>query len=777
MKYLVSAIILLLLVTTYASAQQTFEVKGMLADGEKQPVHSGEVYLLRPSDSAELYSANVLEGRFLFSRVDAAQYLLKITSTGFTEKILLIDVEKNVELAHTLERFAPTLRSVTITAGKPAFNFKGGNIVANMESATLSSVTDPMMLISKIPTVQVSSNGEAINVVGRGQPIIYINNQRSGVNDLKSLAVSDILSIELINSPSARYEAEGRTVLLVKSKRSGKEGFKGEAAQTAAVRKYYLNRASMNASYRKKKLELKANLQYNHLKTWEGNAFDFEIPSRGIRSGYHVTAITTRRPQLIGGAGAFYQFNELDYLSANTSVRTAREAFPIYTDSYLDDMNGNEQVFTSNFNKSPERYYNANFNFNKGFRKSNSNLFAGAQFTRLSESIFSDVFDEYDNGAMQPSQDRTQRSYINAWAGRLDFDKKGKNEFKWESGASFSFARSLGSSNITAFSPPGVLLTTYLYNEYNTGIYTQVSGKLRNFNLSAGIRLEDTRVVNEYTSNATAGELEKKNTNLFPKLSLTWNADSLRAVTVRYAKNINRQNYSNANQTVVYINPYFEWANNIFLDPSLYQEVASTFQYRNYQFNLGAYIHKGAVNSDFVFNEQTGILRRSELNYEQESGVFISATVPFRYRIWSSTTVMNLIASRIRDKSAVTGKSRPFVYMTTTHEFSLPGQLVIAASAWGVTKSFQGAFVRSALFAVDTSITKKFDRFTCSLRIDDVFASVNPAERFSINHVAANGKFYDNGREFSATVKYAFGRLKESTFRNRDVDENSRRVR
>jgi hypothetical protein len=296
-------------------------------------------------------------------------------------------------------------------------------------------------------------------------------------------------------------------------------------------------------------------------------------------------------------------------------------------------------------------------------------------------------------------------------------------------------------------------------------------------NWSAGMRVETTKVKGDYDENSARSAISKNNTNLFPRASITYAPDSVMSFGLRYSKNINRQNYSNANQTVVYINPYFEWANNIDLDPSIFQEVVATFQYRNYKLEASVFHHKGAVNSNFTFDDQRGILRRTELNYERESGVFVGATVPFRVGRWSSTNVVNFIYLNLYDRSAVTGRARPFVYANSSNEFTLPANFTITASAWAVTKSSQGVFERNALFAVDTSVSKKINRFTCSFRIDDVFASINAKEQFTINDVAAAGKFYDNIREFSLSVKYSFGRLKESTFRNRDVDDNGNRVR
>jgi hypothetical protein len=206
---------------------------------------------------------------------------------------------------------------------------------------------------------------------------------------------------------------------------------------------------------------------------------------------------------------------------------------------------------------------------------------------------------------------------------------------------------------------------------------------------------------------------------LFPKASINYSPDSLRSYALRYNKNINRPSFSNANQTVVYINPYFEWANNIDLMPSLYQEIAATLQYRKFGFDAGVYINKGSVNSNFVYDIGRGVLRRTDLNYEKESGLFFNTTIPFKIKRWSSTNTINFIYNVITDPVAITGKSRPFLYLNSSNEFSLPRNFVLTATGWAVTKSYQGVFERNALFAIDTSLTKKLGKFTCTLRVDD----------------------------------------------------------
>jgi hypothetical protein len=271
---------------------------------------------------------------------------------------------------------------------------------------------------------------------------------------------------------------------------------------------------------------------------------------------------------------------------------------------------------------------------------------------------------------------------------------------------------------------------------------------------------------------------KRNSTQLFPKASISIPVDSSKTISFNYARTIYRPNYTNANQASVYINPYFEWANNINLGPSATQEITSKFQLKDYSLAVTLYQARGAIYSNFDYDDQLTRLRRTDINYDMESGVYTSLTVPFRYKIWSSTNVLNLIRTTIKDDSAVTGKTRPFMYFNSTNEFRLPKNFVFTLSGWVVSKSYQGAYERNSLYAIDTALTKTlFKNLACTIRYSDMFGTMNSDEKFAINDVAANGRFYDNVREFSVGLKYSFGKLKNSIYKNRDVDENTNRVR
>jgi hypothetical protein len=171
------------------------------------------------------------------------------------------------------------------------------------------------------------------------------------------------------------------------------------------------------------------------------------------------------------------------------------------------------------------------------------------------------------------------------------------------------------------------------------------------------------------------------------------------------------------------------------------------------------------------------VLTRIEKNFDVERGVYLNATVPFKYKIWSSTNVFSAMLKTVRDADAETGRSRPVVYYYSANDISLPYHFLLNVTGWAVTRNDQGVIHNSGLFSVDTSLSKKINNFTCTLRFSNMFKSVNSRQSFTVNDVAASGIFYDNSREISLGVKYAFGGLKESRYKNRDVDEFGDRIK
>lgn len=66
-----------------------------------------------------------------------------------------------------------TLKEVVVAQNKKTFTNTNGNIKVDVANSIYNSIPNTVDLLSKLPTVQVSSDKESISVVGRGNPLIY----------------------------------------------------------------------------------------------------------------------------------------------------------------------------------------------------------------------------------------------------------------------------------------------------------------------------------------------------------------------------------------------------------------------------------------------------------------------------------------------------------------------------------------------------------------------------------------------------------------------------
>ncbi|MCD8165294.1 MAG: hypothetical protein LUE93_03715 [Bacteroides sp.] len=178
---------------------------------------------------------------------------------------------------------------------------KDGNIKVNVDNPFFSSLADPVNLLEKIPGIQVSADQNSISVIGKGSPLIYMGNRRMSVDDLKSLSVDDIESIEVIYNPSSRYEADRRTVIQITRKVKDNQGYKVVLSERVAVKQYFNNNLGANISLLRNKFEWRANVEYNQLKIWEKNGFDFQIREKSIQSDYSTEAVTPATGKNGGG--------------------------------------------------------------------------------------------------------------------------------------------------------------------------------------------------------------------------------------------------------------------------------------------------------------------------------------------------------------------------------------------------------------------------------------------------------------------------------------------
>lgn len=675
------------------------------------------------------------------------------------------------------DSIANKLTEVVVTKEKKMFTNKNGNIKVDVANSILNATPNTIDLLSKLPNITISADKENISVIGKGYPLIYIDNQKVGMNDLNALSVDDIKTIEIINNPSSKYEAEGRAVIMITRKFSKKEGSQTTLSEVASFKKEFNNYLGINSSFKKNKLEWKVNFNYNKLSPCESHRIDYQIPDADIISNYDVATANTKRKQFIFGGGLFYKINEEDYFSISMNSKLQSEPFDINTKTYNKNGDVENNVVTHSDNKSQKNFINSFINYSKKIKSIDTQLFTGFQYSNFDQDSKSLAQNNFNSTQFELAQNSNQKFNVAVFSGRADFEKKFKNEMKLEYGGLYLSADAKADLAILNYDTNETIMSNYNFEEKNSAVYSQLSGSVKKIGYSFGFRVENTDIVGKFRTDDKP-LIDKNYTDFFPKAQLDIPIDSTKSITVNYSKSISRPNYSSTSQGSTYINPYFLYSRNINLNPTINNQISSSFQYHDKSVKLTYYQNTDPVYSSFTFDNQNNILTFREINFEKETGLNLEFNLPFTYKIWISTNSLSCILNKIEDDSAEFISSKPYLYYYSNNEFKLPKGYSFVLTAYGLTDQKEGVFERKAWFIMNLGVSKPFfTNWNCTLSYNDIFINTIYKESFTINNINSTARYLVDTHEFSIAVKYSFGIIKSTEFKEKNIDDNSNRIR
>lgn len=101
------------------------------------------------------------------------------------------------------------LEGVVITAKRPDYQIKDGNLVTRIENSLLSKSGTGNDVLKHIPGIQEKEG--KFTVFGKGTPIIYINGREiRDLSELDRLSSTEIRQVEVVTNPGARYKANAK---------------------------------------------------------------------------------------------------------------------------------------------------------------------------------------------------------------------------------------------------------------------------------------------------------------------------------------------------------------------------------------------------------------------------------------------------------------------------------------------------------------------------------------------------------------------------------------
>jgi hypothetical protein len=203
------------------------ELNGVVKDslsGEGLPFATIQVLTTKDSSFVKGVITNA-QGNYLISDVPTGEYIIIASYMGYHEKKAVLDIQsKKVKFDFHLIQKSISLSEISITAEKNLVEKKLEKTTVNVSKNTTITGGTAMDVMQTLPSVDIDIDGN-INYRGSTKLTILINGEKSElVKSLDQIPADQIEKIELINNPSAKYEAEGMSGIINIVLKSGKPG-------------------------------------------------------------------------------------------------------------------------------------------------------------------------------------------------------------------------------------------------------------------------------------------------------------------------------------------------------------------------------------------------------------------------------------------------------------------------------------------------------------------------------------------------------------------------
>jgi ferric enterobactin receptor len=190
------------------------------------------------------------------------------------------------------------IESVTLIARKPTVESKADRTVFNVANSSILAGNTTWDIVRMTPLVSIDNND---NVKAEGESVtVYINDRKSVFTGkelkeyLKTIPADNLMKIEVITSPSSRYEATGSVINIVLKKRDD-EGLKGSISLTNTQNTKNNQYGSLNLNYHKKNFTQTFTGSYSDNVFISKNSGDYSYYETKIRQLINSEAAYTNR--------------------------------------------------------------------------------------------------------------------------------------------------------------------------------------------------------------------------------------------------------------------------------------------------------------------------------------------------------------------------------------------------------------------------------------------------------------------------------------------------
>ncbi|RNI30828.1 TonB-dependent receptor [Rufibacter immobilis] len=549
-------------------------------------------------------------GRFTLSRVAFGSYSVSVSFIGYESftrtGIIVSEKDPEIELGRIiLKPIQNKLQEVTVVGEKPLVEDKVDRMVYNAEQDITNIGGNASDVLKKVPSLSVDLDGN-VQLRGSSNVRVLINNKPSSImansvaDALRQIPSDMIKTVEVITSPSAKYDAEGTAgIINIITKKNTLYGVNGST--TISVGNRTAN-GNGNVNVRRGKVGFNASMGTHQQFNNRNESLLERTVTYGTGAEAYQSNLTQNGESRSRGGGVYGQAGfDLDIDSTNNVTagvslyqgsyhnRGIQQSFQNAPDlaQQIDNFgwgrNKNQSVdlnmgYTHIFKPQQELSVLAQWNKGNNTRINNQDIFLNQ------ETVLDTLLRNNNEGTNREAT--FQIDYVHPFQNKTQLEIGTKGILR--RAESDALYRRIRYSTGTEELDPNEF--TYDQDVYST--YASYGFKLKNYNVKTGARFEYTNIDGQYIRPAQ-DPFTDSYANFIPNILVSRTIKS-QTFRVGYTQRIQRPQ-------IWYLNPYvniIDAKNVSFGNPELEPELAHAYElgYSNYfktsSINLSLYLRQ-----------------------------------------------------------------------------------------------------------------------------------------------------------------------------------------
>ncbi|WP_018615010.1 TonB-dependent receptor domain-containing protein [Segetibacter koreensis] len=765
------------------------KINGSVTDGNTKIIESATITLLRVKDSSiAKISASDKVGNFRFDNIASGKYFVSISAVGHeTAYSEVAEINEKISSV-TLKtiRLVPqskSLGTVTVTAKRPLIEQRPGMTVLNVDASPTNTGANALELLEKSPGVSVDNDGN-ISLKGKQGVLILIDGKPTYMSPtdlaafLKNMQSSNLDQIEIMTNPPAKYDASGNSgIINIKTKKGNIKGMNGTANIGYSQSVYSRFNGSTNINYRNNKLNLFGGYNggtyegynnmtidrkfYNDDKTLAGSGDQFSY--RHFKGNYQSVK-----------AGMDYYFSKKDvagfvvngYFGDNKQPNNS-------TSSTVRDASENILYRLRSTAANPSSYNNvsANGNYKHTFDSTGREVSVDVDYAfynnKTNNILNTQSFDENDiKDGNTISLLGSIPSKINIYSGKLDYVHPFKSGIKLETGLKTSYVET--DNQVTYLRNNGSDWSQddrsnhFVYKENINAAYAIFSKKMKKWDLTAGLRLENTiskghQVKNDSTFN-------RNYTNLFPNIGLAYSANDKNQINFSYSRRVNRPDYEDLNPFIYFIDSLTYGQGNPYLQPQFTHNFELSHTYNKFLTTTINYTQTNGIMTQILKQDaqkKTTYQTTENLSSMKQFGIAVTVNMPVT-KWWNINLYTNVFNNHYK---GIYGTDPIDIQLTSlmgnmTNSFTMGKGWNAEVSGWFRSNGAEGLLIAEKMGALNSAISKQVlkKKGTIKMGVSDIFNTqqFHGYAKYSVVDVKVAG--YRTSRQLNINFIYRFGK-------------------